>query len=147
MCLSLYHQRNVRQRFSMKYFLMKNFPEVSTSGNNMSKRNMTLHPLHFTASTLSLLLRCTSLRGYRVPPCALVNLSHGARVDHTSYKLTAIVKPQIPTATSFNSQRQLGNLNHSPCSPFIPMQVRGEPQTLYFLFEMKTVCNGIDVLH
>ncbi|XP_036939623.1 5'-3' exoribonuclease 1 [Acanthopagrus latus] len=67
-------------------------------------------------------IRCTSPRGYRVPPCALINLSHGGRVDHTSHKLTAIVKPQPAAATSFNSQRQLGGLNHSPRSPFIPMQ-------------------------
>uniref|UniRef100_A0A671WIW7 5'-3' exoribonuclease 1 n=1 Tax=Sparus aurata TaxID=8175 RepID=A0A671WIW7_SPAAU len=45
-------------------------------------------------------IRCTSPRGYRVPPCALINLSHGGRVDHTSHKLTAIVKPQ-PAAFFF----------------------------------------------
>ncbi|XP_027138852.1 5'-3' exoribonuclease 1 isoform X2 [Larimichthys crocea] len=67
-------------------------------------------------------IRCTSPRGYRLPPCALINLSHGARVDHTSHKLTAIVKPQPATATNFNSQRQLSGLNHSPRSPFIPTQ-------------------------
>ncbi|XP_041805238.1 5'-3' exoribonuclease 1 isoform X2 [Chelmon rostratus] len=67
-------------------------------------------------------IRCTSPRGYRLPPCALINLSHGARVDHTSHKLTAIVKPQPAAATNFNSQRQLGGLNHSPRSPFMPTQ-------------------------
>ncbi|XP_042285493.1 5'-3' exoribonuclease 1 [Thunnus maccoyii] len=67
-------------------------------------------------------IRCTSLRGYRLPPCALINLSHGARVDHTSHKLTAIVKPQPAAAGNFNSQRQLAGLNHSPRSPFIPTQ-------------------------
>uniref|UniRef100_A0A8C4E932 5'-3' exoribonuclease 1 n=1 Tax=Dicentrarchus labrax TaxID=13489 RepID=A0A8C4E932_DICLA len=74
-------------------------------------------------------IRCTSPRGYRLPPCALINLSHGARVDHTSHKLTAIVKPQPAAATNFNSQRQLGGLNHSPRSPFIPTQVRGQPHS------------------
>ncbi|XP_020484974.2 5'-3' exoribonuclease 1 [Labrus bergylta] len=67
-------------------------------------------------------LRCTSPRGYRLPPCALINLSHGARGDLTSQKLTAIVKPQPSAAANFNSQRQLGGLNHSPRSPFIPTQ-------------------------
>uniref|UniRef100_UPI0037E9C2BE 5'-3' exoribonuclease 1 isoform X2 n=1 Tax=Semicossyphus pulcher TaxID=241346 RepID=UPI0037E9C2BE len=67
-------------------------------------------------------IRCTSPRGYRLPPCALINFSHGARVDHTSHKLTAIVKPQPAAAANFNSQRQLGGLNHSPRSPFIPTQ-------------------------
>ncbi|XP_072297045.1 5'-3' exoribonuclease 1 [Eucyclogobius newberryi] len=68
-----------------------------------------------------LTLRCPSPRGYRIPPCALINLSHGARVDHTSGKLTAIVKPQ-PSSTPNSSNRQLGGLNHSPRSPFIPTQ-------------------------
>ncbi|KAK2821907.1 hypothetical protein Q5P01_021972 [Channa striata] len=67
-------------------------------------------------------IRCTSPRGYRLPPCALINLSHGARVDHTSHKLTAIVKPQPATGANFNSHRQLAGLNHSPRSPFIPTQ-------------------------
>uniref|UniRef100_A0A7N6BE64 5'-3' exoribonuclease 1 n=1 Tax=Anabas testudineus TaxID=64144 RepID=A0A7N6BE64_ANATE len=67
-------------------------------------------------------IRCTSPRGYRLPPCALINLSHGARVDHTSHKLTAIVKPQPAASANFSSHRQLGGLNHSPRSPFIPTQ-------------------------
>ncbi|KAM7378794.1 hypothetical protein PAMP_004392 [Pampus punctatissimus] len=67
-------------------------------------------------------IRSTSLRGYRLPPCALINLSHGARVDHSSHKLTAIVKPQPAAAGNFSSQRQLAGLNHSPRSPFIPTQ-------------------------
>lgn len=65
-------------------------------------------------------IRCTSPRGYRLPPCALINLSHGARMDLTSGKLTAIVKPQPASAN--NSNRHLGGLNHSPRSPFIPTQ-------------------------
>uniref|UniRef100_A0A674P3Q4 5'-3' exoribonuclease 1 n=1 Tax=Takifugu rubripes TaxID=31033 RepID=A0A674P3Q4_TAKRU len=65
-----------------------------------------------------------SCRGYRLPPCALINISHGSRADHSSHRLTAIVKPQSTPAGSFHSQRQLGGLNHSPRSPFIPTQVR-----------------------
>lgn len=64
-------------------------------------------------------IRCTSPRGYRLPPCALINISHGVRVDHGSHKLTAIVKPQPATAANFNSPRQL---NHSPRSPFMSTQ-------------------------
>ncbi|KAM3850341.1 5'-3' exoribonuclease 1 [Diretmus argenteus] len=64
-------------------------------------------------------IRCTSNRGYRLPPSALINLSHGARVEQGSHKLTAIVKPQ-PTAATHG--RQLAGINHSPRSPFIPMQ-------------------------
>uniref|UniRef100_A0A3Q1FP20 5'-3' exoribonuclease 1 n=1 Tax=Acanthochromis polyacanthus TaxID=80966 RepID=A0A3Q1FP20_9TELE len=65
---------------------------------------------------------CTSPRGYRLPPCALINLSHGCRVDHTSHKLTAIVKPQPVAGANYNSHRQLAGLNHSPRSPFVPTQ-------------------------
>uniref|UniRef100_A0A672GCS8 5'-3' exoribonuclease 1 n=1 Tax=Salarias fasciatus TaxID=181472 RepID=A0A672GCS8_SALFA len=68
-------------------------------------------------------IRCSSSRGYRLPPCALINISHGGRVNH---KLTAIVKPQPATGANFNSQRHLAGLNHSPRSPFVPTQVRGE---------------------
>ncbi|XP_029930281.1 5'-3' exoribonuclease 1 [Myripristis murdjan] len=62
-------------------------------------------------------IRCTPNRGYRLPPYALINLSHGARMDPSSQKLTAIVKPQPSSA-----HRQLTGLNHSPRSPFIPTQ-------------------------
>uniref|UniRef100_G3PMT1 5'-3' exoribonuclease 1 n=1 Tax=Gasterosteus aculeatus aculeatus TaxID=481459 RepID=G3PMT1_GASAC len=71
-------------------------------------------------------IRCTSPRCYRLPPCALINLSHGARTDQTSHKLTAIVKPQ--PAAIFSSQRQQAGLNHSPRSPFTPTQVRAQPR-------------------
>lgn len=74
-------------------------------------------------------LRSTSCRAYRLPPCALVNLSHGSRRDHTSHRLTAVVKPQPAAAGSLQAQRQLGSLNHSPRSPFIPTQVREEEET------------------
>uniref|UniRef100_A0A3P8SB29 5'-3' exoribonuclease 1 n=1 Tax=Amphiprion percula TaxID=161767 RepID=A0A3P8SB29_AMPPE len=73
-----------------------------------------------------LTIRCTSPRGYRLPPCALINLSHGCRVDHTSHKLTAIVKPQPVAGANYNSHRQLAGLNHSPRSPFVPTQSKDE---------------------
>uniref|UniRef100_A0A674DJ02 5'-3' exoribonuclease 1 n=1 Tax=Salmo trutta TaxID=8032 RepID=A0A674DJ02_SALTR len=70
-----------------------------------------------------LTIRCASGRGYRLPPCALINLSHGCRFEQGSHKLTAIVKPQ-PAASSHHShnKEQLSGLNHSPRSPFIPTQ-------------------------
>uniref|UniRef100_UPI003AAF0FFD 5'-3' exoribonuclease 1 n=1 Tax=Centroberyx gerrardi TaxID=166262 RepID=UPI003AAF0FFD len=68
-----------------------------------------------------LTIRCMTGRGYRLPPSALINLSHGTRVDQGSHKLTAIVKPQ-PAAAHTNTHRQLAGLNHSPRSPFIPTQ-------------------------
>lgn len=71
--------------------------------------------------TALVFLRSASCRSYRLPPCALINLSHGSRADHTSHRPTA--------AGSFQAQRQLGSLNHSPRSPFIPTQVREEADT------------------
>uniref|UniRef100_A0A8C1ZU06 5'-3' exoribonuclease 1 n=1 Tax=Cyprinus carpio TaxID=7962 RepID=A0A8C1ZU06_CYPCA len=65
-----------------------------------------------------LTVRCSPGRGYRLPPSALINLSHGSRKEHGSHKLTAIVKPQ--PSSPFTHKSQLGGLNHSPCSPFIP---------------------------
>ncbi|KAI4897691.1 hypothetical protein NFI96_015716 [Prochilodus magdalenae] len=71
-----------------------------------------------------LTLRCSPGRGYRLPPCALINLSHGSRQEQSSQKLTAIVKPQ-PTSTQRTHRNQLEGLNHSPRSPFIPAQQNG----------------------
>ncbi|CAK6970920.1 '-3' exoribonuclease 1 isoform X1 [Scomber scombrus] len=89
-----------------------------------------LYEVHFDEEFAGgLNIRCASLRGYRLPPCALINLSHGARVDHTSHKLTAIVKPQPAAAGNYNSQRQMGGLNHSPRSPFIPTQHNNKHNT------------------
>ncbi|XP_060722980.1 5'-3' exoribonuclease 1 isoform X2 [Tachysurus vachellii] len=67
-----------------------------------------------------LTLRCSPGRGYRLPPCALINLSHGNRQEQNPHKLTAIVKPQ-PSSSSLHTQthkHQLDGLNHSPRSPF-----------------------------
>uniref|UniRef100_A0A8C9U1S1 5'-3' exoribonuclease 1 n=1 Tax=Scleropages formosus TaxID=113540 RepID=A0A8C9U1S1_SCLFO len=68
-----------------------------------------------------LTIRCSQNRGYRLPPSALVNLSHGSRLESGSHKLTAVVKPQV-SAASHGNRGQLGALNHSPCSPFVPTQ-------------------------
>uniref|UniRef100_A0A672LHX9 5'-3' exoribonuclease 1 n=1 Tax=Sinocyclocheilus grahami TaxID=75366 RepID=A0A672LHX9_SINGR len=67
-----------------------------------------------------LTVRCSPGRGYRLPPSALINLSHGSRKEHGAHKLTAIVKPQPSSSSHFTHKSQLGGLNHSPCSPFIP---------------------------
>lgn len=121
----LFCQRSVRQRFFMKCFLMKNLLEVSTSGNKMSVSKGNCIGCFFLTA---LFFRSASCRGYRLPPCALINISHGPRADYTSNRLTAIVKPQPTTAISFHSQRQLDGLNHSPRSPFIPTQVRDKQE-------------------
>uniref|UniRef100_A0A8C1RMS1 5'-3' exoribonuclease 1 n=1 Tax=Cyprinus carpio TaxID=7962 RepID=A0A8C1RMS1_CYPCA len=74
-----------------------------------------------------LTVRCSPGRGYRLPPSALINLSHGSRKEHGSHKLTAIVKPQ--PSSHFTHKSQLGGLNHSPCSPFIPTQQQNGRQS------------------
>ncbi|RXM36848.1 5'-3' exoribonuclease 1 [Acipenser ruthenus] len=75
-----------------------------------------------------LTIRCSPGRGYRLPPSALVNLTHGSRLENGFQKLTAIVKPQPASASehstySATAQKvQIGGLNHSPRSPFVPTQ-------------------------
>ncbi|XP_072560134.1 5'-3' exoribonuclease 1 [Paramormyrops kingsleyae] len=71
-----------------------------------------------------LTIRCSQGHGYRLPPSALISLSHGTRMDTVSHKLTAVVKPQ-PTTNNHAHRDQLGGLNHSPRSPFVPMQQNG----------------------
>ncbi|KAF7692283.1 hypothetical protein HF521_009893 [Silurus meridionalis] len=71
-----------------------------------------------------LTIRCSPGRGYRVPPCALINLSHGTRQEQNPHKLTAVVKPQPSSSSSSHTHKhQLDGLNHSPRSPFKPTQV------------------------
>ncbi|XP_059358130.1 5'-3' exoribonuclease 1 isoform X1 [Carassius carassius] len=69
-----------------------------------------------------LTVRCSPGRGYRLPPSALINMSHGSRKEQGSHKLTAIVKPQPSSSSHPTHKSQLGGLNHSPRSPFIPTQ-------------------------
>ncbi|CAL8276824.1 unnamed protein product [Lota lota] len=66
-----------------------------------------------------LTIRCTMGRGYRLPSCALINLSHGSRAENGGHKLTAIVKPQP------SSHRQ-ASLPHSSRPSFTPTQVKEE---------------------
>ncbi|KAI1882663.1 hypothetical protein AGOR_G00237200 [Albula goreensis] len=72
-----------------------------------------------------LTIRCSPGRGYRLPPSALINLTHGCRQETGSHKLTAIVKPQPTSAAQHGHKGQLAGLNHSPRSPFVPMQQNG----------------------
>ncbi|KAG7320040.1 hypothetical protein KOW79_017183 [Hemibagrus wyckioides] len=73
-----------------------------------------------------LTIRCSPGRGYRLPPYALINLSHGNRQEQNPHKLTAIVKPQPSSSSSslhtHTHKHQLDGLNHSPRSPFKPTQ-------------------------
>ncbi|XP_077080595.1 5'-3' exoribonuclease 1 isoform X2 [Siphateles boraxobius] len=84
-----------------------------------------------------LTVRCSPGRGYRLPPSALINLSHGSRKEQGSHKLTAIVKPQPSSSSHVTHKSQLGGLNHSPRSPFIPTQQNGRQS-----FNLRTDSQG-----
>ncbi|KAG7457013.1 hypothetical protein MATL_G00241860 [Megalops atlanticus] len=77
-----------------------------------------------------LTIRCSPGRGYRMPPSALINLTHGSRQEFGGHKLTAIVKPQPVSSSHHTHKGQLGGLNHSPRSPFIPTQQQNGRQGL-----------------
>ncbi|XP_059849758.1 5'-3' exoribonuclease 1 isoform X1 [Hypanus sabinus] len=75
-------------------------------------------------------LRCSSGRGYRLPKGALINLSHGNRLEFGSQKAAMLLKPQ-PAAVSQHAMSPssqsahkvpTGGLNHSPRSLFVPTQ-------------------------
>uniref|UniRef100_A0AAY5F3K8 5'-3' exoribonuclease 1 n=1 Tax=Electrophorus electricus TaxID=8005 RepID=A0AAY5F3K8_ELEEL len=75
-----------------------------------------------------LTIRCSAGRGYRLPPCALINLSHGGRLEQSSHRLTAVVKPQPASSTQRTHKNQLDGLNHSPRSLFLPTQDSGKEE-------------------
>ncbi|XP_048018575.1 5'-3' exoribonuclease 1 isoform X1 [Megalobrama amblycephala] len=85
-----------------------------------------------------LTVRCSPGRGYRLPPSALINLSHGSRKEQGTHKLTAIVKPQPSSSSHLTHKSQLGGLNHSPRSPFIPTQQQNGRQS----FNLRTDTQG-----
>ncbi|XP_039532768.1 5'-3' exoribonuclease 1 isoform X2 [Pimephales promelas] len=85
-----------------------------------------------------LTIRCSPSRGYRLPPSALINLSHGSRKEQGSHKLTAIVKPQPSSSSHVTHKSQMGGLNHSPRSPFIPTQQQNGRQS----FNLRTDSQG-----
>ncbi|XP_061099695.1 5'-3' exoribonuclease 1 isoform X2 [Conger conger] len=69
-----------------------------------------------------LTIRSSPGRGYRLPPSALINLTHGSRQEFGGHKLTAIVKPQPASSTNHGQRGQPGGLGHAPRSPLIPTQ-------------------------
>ncbi|KAJ8357875.1 hypothetical protein SKAU_G00206690 [Synaphobranchus kaupii] len=85
-----------------------------------------------------LTIRCSAGRGYRLPPCALINLTHGSRQEFGGHKLTAIVKPQPASFAQHGQKGQLGGLNHSPRSPFIPTQQQNGRQGFNLRAETQT---------
>ncbi|KAG8445306.1 hypothetical protein GDO86_010189 [Hymenochirus boettgeri] len=76
-----------------------------------------------------LMIRCSPFKGYRLPRSALINLSHGSRMESGGQKLTAVVKPQpaINHVVPYSSEKgKLLGLNHSPHSLFVPTKVNGK---------------------
>ncbi|XP_078061790.1 5'-3' exoribonuclease 1 isoform X9 [Mustelus asterias] len=81
-----------------------------------------------------LLIRCSPGRGYRLPKCALINLSHGNRLEFGGQKAATLLKPQpapipqhamYPSSQSGAQKVSTGGLNHSPRSLFVPTQLNG----------------------
>uniref|UniRef100_A0A8C4QD29 Uncharacterized protein n=1 Tax=Eptatretus burgeri TaxID=7764 RepID=A0A8C4QD29_EPTBU len=67
-------------------------------------------------------IRYEGKRGYRVPPWAVVNLSHGSRLtsDPCQNRGEQDDAHTVPHLFPGKSQRTLIGLNHSPHSPFVP---------------------------
>ncbi|XP_066513701.1 5'-3' exoribonuclease 1-like isoform X3 [Hoplias malabaricus] len=107
---------NVRESFSVPLGLRGTIIGIKGAERDAEVMYEVLFDEEFAGG---LTIRCSPGRGYRLPPCALINLSHGSRQEQSSHKLTAIVKPQ-PTQRS--TKNQLEALNHSPRSPFVPAQ-------------------------
>ncbi|KAJ8274224.1 hypothetical protein COCON_G00088490 [Conger conger] len=63
-----------------------------------------------------LTIRSSPGRGYRLPPSALINLTHGSRQEFGGHKLTAIVKPQPASSTNHGQRGQPGGLGHAPAT-------------------------------
>ncbi|XP_078061778.1 5'-3' exoribonuclease 1 isoform X7 [Mustelus asterias] len=83
-----------------------------------------------------LLIRCSPGRGYRLPKCALINLSHGNRLEFGGQKAATLLKPQpapipqhamYPSSQSGAQKVSTGGLNHSPRSLFVPTQGHLKP--------------------
>ncbi|XP_061694188.1 5'-3' exoribonuclease 1 isoform X2 [Syngnathoides biaculeatus] len=110
---------NVRESFTVPLGLRGTIIGIKGAGRDDEVLYEVLFDEEFTGG---LNIRCTSNRCYRLPPCALINLSHGSRLDPTFHKLTAIVKPQPSSASNLKSHLHLASLNYSPRSPFTSTQ-------------------------
>ncbi|KAM9440209.1 5'-3' exoribonuclease 1 isoform 2-T2 [Clarias gariepinus] len=129
---------NVRENFSVPLGLRGTIIGIKGADREAEVLYEVLFDEEFAGG---LTIRCSAGKGYRLPPCALINLSHGQRQEQNPHKLTAIVKPQ-PSSSSSSSphthshthKHQLDGLNHSPRSPFKPAQqnsrqaLRGDTQ-------------------
>ncbi|XP_063298575.1 5'-3' exoribonuclease 1 isoform X1 [Pelobates fuscus] len=125
---------NVRESFSVPLGLRGTVIGIKGAERDMDVLLEVLFDEEFLGG---LTLRCSQTRGYRLPTSALINLSHGYRVETGGQKLTAVVKPQAtsnhydsysPEVSARGSQKgHLGALNHSPRSLFIPTKQNGKP--------------------
>ncbi|XP_054431065.1 5'-3' exoribonuclease 1 [Pteronotus mesoamericanus] len=115
---------NVRENFSVPVGLRGTIIGIKGANRDADVLFEVLFDEEFPGG---LTIRCSPGRGYRLPTSALVNLSHGSRSETGNQKLTAIVKPQ-PAVNHYSSNSSvssgnLGVLNHSPQSIFVPTQV------------------------
>ncbi|XP_078420319.1 5'-3' exoribonuclease 1 isoform X2 [Cetorhinus maximus] len=119
---------NVREDFSVPVGLRGTIIGIKGAERESDEFYEVLFDEEFSSG---LTIRCSPGRGYRLPKCALINLSHGNRLEFGGQKAAALLKPQpapIPQYTMYPSSQSgaqkvsSGGLNHSPRSLFVPTQ-------------------------
>ncbi|XP_038673078.1 5'-3' exoribonuclease 1 isoform X3 [Scyliorhinus canicula] len=119
---------NVREDFSVPFGLRGTIVGMKRAERESDEFYEVLFDDEFPSG---LVIRCSSGRGYRLPKCALINLSHGNRLEFGGQKAAALLKPQpapipqhavYPSSQSGAQKVSTGGLNHSPRSLFVPTQ-------------------------
>uniref|UniRef100_A0A4W3HGU5 5'-3' exoribonuclease 1 n=1 Tax=Callorhinchus milii TaxID=7868 RepID=A0A4W3HGU5_CALMI len=121
---------NVRENFSVPVGLRGTIIGMKTA----ERESDILYEVLFDEEFLGgLAMRCSPGRGYRLPKCALINISHGSRLEFGGQRPPPLLKPQPapgfqhashPSSQLATQKVSTGGLNHSPRSPFVLTQVR-----------------------
>uniref|UniRef100_A0A4W3HZI6 5'-3' exoribonuclease 1 n=1 Tax=Callorhinchus milii TaxID=7868 RepID=A0A4W3HZI6_CALMI len=122
---------NVRENFSVPVGLRGTIIGMKTA----ERESDILYEVLFDEEFLGgLAMRCSPGRGYRLPKCALINISHGSRLEFGGQRPPPLLKPQPapgfqhashPSSQLATQKVSTGGLNHSPRSPFVLTQVKG----------------------
>uniref|UniRef100_A0A4W3HGM6 5'-3' exoribonuclease 1 n=1 Tax=Callorhinchus milii TaxID=7868 RepID=A0A4W3HGM6_CALMI len=120
---------NVRENFSVPVGLRGTIIGMKTA----ERESDILYEVLFDEEFLGgLAMRCSPGRGYRLPKCALINISHGSRLEFGGQRPPPLLKPQPapgfqhashPSSQLATQKVSTGGLNHSPRSPFVLTQV------------------------
>ncbi|XP_042194963.1 5'-3' exoribonuclease 1 isoform X3 [Callorhinchus milii] len=128
---------NVRENFSVPVGLRGTIIGMKTA----ERESDILYEVLFDEEFLGgLAMRCSPGRGYRLPKCALINISHGSRLEFGGQRPPPLLKPQPapgfqhashPSSQLATQKVSTGGLNHSPRSPFVlTQQLNGKQQYL-----------------